>query len=37
MESEDILGSYLSRVLHTATISNVDVTLCAERMKDGKF
>ena len=32
-----ILGSYLTRVLHTARISNVDVVLCGERMKDGKF
>ena len=31
-----ILGSYLTRVLHTAGISNVDVSLCAEWMKDCK-
>ena len=38
MESEDIrLGSYLTGVLHTARIRNVDVALCGERMKDGKF
>ena len=30
-------GSYLTRVLDTARISNVDVALCGERMKDGKF
>ena len=32
----NILSSYLTRVLHTARI-NVDVTMCGERMKDGKF
>ena len=32
-----ILGSYLTRVLHTARISNVDVVLCGERMKDDNF
>ena len=38
MESEAIiLGSYLTRVLHTARISNVNVALCGEGMKDGKF
>ena len=31
MESEAILGSYLTCVLHTARISNVDVALCGER------
>ena len=37
MENKAILGSYLTRVLHTASISNVDVALCGGRMKDGKF
>ena len=39
MESEaiHILGSYLTRALHIARISNVNVVLCDERMKDGKF
>ena len=38
MESDAIiLGSYLTGVLHTARIRNVDVALCGERMKDGKF
>ena len=38
MESEAIiLGSYLTRVLHTARISNVNVALCGKGMKDGKF
>ena len=39
MESEaiHILGSYLTRALHIARISNVNVILCDERMKDGKF
>ena len=32
-----ILGSYLTRVLHTARISNVGLVLCGERMKDGQF
>ena len=32
-----ILGSYLTRVVHTAGISNVAVVLCGERIKDGKF
>ena len=32
-----ILGSYLTHVQHTARISNVDVALCGEKMKDGKF
>ena len=36
MESEAI-GSYLTGVMHTARISNVDVAMCGERMKDGKF
>ena len=33
----NILSSYLTRVLHTARISNIDVSMCGERMKDGKF
>ena len=38
MESEAIiLGSYLTCILHTARINNVDISLCGERMKDGKF
>ena len=41
MESEAIhnfiLGSYWTRALHIAGISNVNVVLCDERMKDGKF
>ena len=39
IESEAIyiLGSYLTGVLHTARISNVDVVPCGDRMKDGKF
>ena len=32
-----ILGSYLTRVVHTAGTSNVAVVLCGERIKDGKF
>ena len=36
-ERGDVFGSYLTRVLHTARISNVDVALCGERMKDGNF
>ena len=36
-ERGHILGSYLTRVLHTARISNVDVAMCGERMKDAKF
>ena len=32
-----ILGSYWTRALHIARISNVNVVLCDERMKDGKF
>ena len=32
-----IVGSYLTRVLHTAGISNVEIVLYGERMKDGKF
>ena len=32
-----IIGSYLTRVLHTVTISNVDVAMCGETMKDSKF
>ena len=36
-ERGHVLGSYLTRFLHTAWISNVDVLLCGERMKDGKF
>ena len=35
-ERGHILGSYLTRVLHTARISNVDVAMSGERMKDGK-
>ena len=35
-ERGHILGSFLTRVLHTARISNVDVALCGERMKDCK-
>ena len=39
MESEaiHILGSYLTRALHIARIGIVNVVLCDERMKDGKF
>ena len=36
-ERGHILGSHLTRVLHTARISNVDVVLCGERMKDVDF
>ena len=36
-EWSHILGSYLTRVLHTARISNVDDAMCGERMKDGKI
>ena len=36
IESE-ILGSYLTHILHTARISNVNVVMCGERMQDGKF
>jgi len=32
-----ILGSYLTCVLHTARIGNVEIVLYGERMKDGKF
>ena len=32
-----IVGSYLTRVLHTARISNVEIVWYGERMKDGKF
>ena len=32
-----ILGSYLTCVLHTARISNVEIVMYDERMKDGKF
>ena len=32
-----IFGSYLTRVLHTARISDVGLVLCGERMKDGQF
>ena len=33
-----MLGSFLTRFLNTARISNVDVALYGERMKDrGKF
>ena len=38
MESEVILlGSYLTRVLHTAKISNVENVVYDERMRDGEF
>ena len=38
MESEAILlGSYLTRVLHTARISNDEIVLYDERMRDGEF
>ena len=39
METEaiHILGSYLTRALHIARISNVNVVLCDERLKDGEF
>ena len=33
-ERGHVLGSYLTNFLHTAWISNVDVLLCDERMKD---
>ena len=36
-ERGHILGSYLTRIPHTARISNVIVVLCDERMKDGRF
>ena len=36
-ERGHILGSYLTRVLHAARISNVEVVLYGEWMKDGKF
>ena len=36
-ERGHILGSCLTCVLPTARISNVDVKLCGETMKDGKF
>ena len=36
-EAMDILGSYLTCVLHTARISYVEIVLYGERMKDGKF
>ena len=36
-ERGHILGSYLTRVLHAARISNVEVVLYSEWMKDGKF
>ena len=32
-----IVGSYLTRVLHTARISDVGLVLRGERMKDGQF
>ena len=35
-ERGHILGSFLTRVLHTTSISNVAVALCGERMKDCK-
>ena len=34
-ERDQIPGSYLTRVLHTARISNVEIVLFGERMKDG--
>ena len=36
-ERGHILRSYLIHVLQTARISNVDVVLCGESMKDGNF
>ena len=36
-ERGHILGSYLTRVLHNAWISNIEIVLYGERMKDGKF
>ena len=36
-ERGHILGSYLTRVLHTAWISNIEIVLYSERMKDGEF
>ena len=36
-ERGHILGSYLTPVLYTARISNVDVALCGERMKHVNF
>ena len=36
-ERGHILGSYLTRVLQTARINNVEVVLCGERIKYGKF
>ena len=35
-ERGHVLGSFLTRVLQTARISNVDVALCGERIKDCK-
>ena len=32
---ESVRGSYVTRVLHTARISNVEIVLYGERMKDG--
>ena len=32
---ESVQGSYMTRVLHTARISNVEIVLYGERMKDG--
>ena len=32
---ESVQGSYVTRVLHTARISNVEIVLYGERMKDG--
>ena len=32
---ESVQGSYVKRVLHTARISNVEIVLYGERMKDG--
>ena len=32
---ESVQGSHVKRVLHTARISNVEIVLYGERMKDG--
>ena len=34
--SGHILGSYVTHVLHTARISNVECFLCVDKEKDGK-
>ena len=31
-----MLGSYLTRLLHTARITNIDFVLCGGRKKEGK-